>query len=105
MYPVPKDLYRSASLWQRAALDYTQMCVFASQVIWQRSAEMALGTMSAREATRMILEKPAAFAQASQKAALAGVSGKGAAGVAAAAIRPIRSKTRANAKRLAAKRS
>lgn len=95
---------QAASLWQKAAMDYSQMWFYASQVIWQRSADMALGTMSQREAVRMIYEKPVAYTKAAERAAMAGASGKGVAGAAIAAIRPIRSKTRSNAKRLGRKK-
>ena len=81
-------------------MEYSQVWFYASQVIWQRSAHMALGTMSQREAVRMFYEKPVAYAKAAERAAMAGASGKGVAGAAVAAIRPIRTKTKSNAKRL-----
>jgi hypothetical protein len=86
--------------WGRMATAYTQMSFAAAEVIARRTRMMADGSMTAPEAARMVLEKPAAFAEAAQKAAMAAVSGKDAVAVTSAALKPIRSKTRANARRL-----
>ena len=100
----PGIYFQAASLWQKAAMDYSRMWFYASQVIWRRSAEMALGTMSQNEATRMFLEKPVAYTRSIEKAALAAASGKGYAGSALAAVGPYKTKTRSNAKRLSRKK-
>lgn len=96
----PNIFIQATSLWQKATVDYTQMWFYASQVIWHRSAQVALGTMSHREATKMFFEKPVAYARAAEKAALARARGKGIAGSAVAAVGPLKTKTRSNASRL-----
>jgi hypothetical protein len=91
---------KAMQAWGRMAAAYTQMSFAAAEVIAKRTRMMASGSMTAPEAARMVLEKPAAFAEAAQKATMAAVSGKDAVAVATAAVRPIRTKTRANARRL-----
>ncbi len=53
-------LLRSGRNWQRAAIEEQEMWLAASEVIWMRGWQMLTGTMSAGEATRMVLEKPMA---------------------------------------------
>ena len=85
---------------QDAALAYGRMYVSANEVIQRRSLQMAFGQMGPEEAARMIFEKPAAFATAFERAALATVAGKDPVTVAMAAVNPIGQKTQANARRL-----
>jgi hypothetical protein len=91
---------KAMQAWGRMAGAYAQMSFAAAEVIARRTRMMASGSMSAPEAARMVMEKPATFAEAATKAAMAAVSGKDAVAVAAAAVKPIRAKTRANARRL-----
>ncbi len=93
-------LMASTLTWQQAALAYGRMYVSAQEVIQRRTLQMALGQMHPEEAMRMVMEKPAAFAEAFERAALATVSGQGAADVALAAVSPISAKASANAQRL-----
>ena len=72
----------------------------AAEVVWWRSLRIAMGNLSPQEATRMMMEKPAAFAEAAEKAARAAASQKDPAEVAAALITPLDRRTNANAKRL-----
>ena len=91
--------------WQKASLAYSRMWLSASEVIWTRTAMMARGTMTRREATRMFFEKPSAFAKAAEKGATALASRGGTAAAALASIRPIESKARSNARRLRNRKS
>lgn len=93
-------LMASTLTWQTAALAYGRMYWSAQEVIQRRTMQMALGQMHPEEAMRMVMEKPAAFAEAFERAARATVAGQGAADVALAAVKPIGAKTHANAKRL-----
>jgi alpha-D-ribose 1-methylphosphonate 5-triphosphate diphosphatase PhnM len=76
------------------------MWIAAAEVIWHRSLAMASGTMTLPEATRMILEKPAALARSAERGAIAAARGAGPGKVAAAFVRPISSRARSNARRL-----
>lgn len=96
----PAALNSAASAWMRFGLAYGQMWMAAGEVIARRSLQMSQGNMSGPEAMGMMMEKATAFAQASEKAAVAAVRGADAAGIASAALRPIRAKTRANVRRL-----
>ena len=58
--------------------------------------------MTAGEAMGMVMEKATAFAAATEGAAKAAVTGRDAAGIASAALRPIRAKTRSNVRKLRA---
>lgn len=86
--------------WGRVAQGLMHMNIAAAEVIWQRSAMMALGAMSAPEAARMWLEKPTAFATAAEKAMVAAARGGDALAVTSAALRPYRHRATANARRL-----
>ncbi|WP_068115403.1 hypothetical protein [Tropicimonas marinistellae] len=90
----------SARNWQKTSHAYQQMWMAANEVIWHRMVQMMTGTMSAGEASRMVLEKPAAFARAAQHAGEVAIRGGDAASVARAAVKPLRIKTRSNARRL-----
>ncbi|MCA8878921.1 MAG: hypothetical protein KDA73_02980 [Rhodobacteraceae bacterium] len=95
-----KSLFDAARTWQQAGTAYGRMLMTAQQVIAVRSMQMALGTMKPEEATRMVLEKPAAFAKAFEMAARSQAASRGTAAAALAAIKPIGAKTAANARRL-----
>jgi hypothetical protein len=84
----------------RVATATTRMNMAAAEVMWRRMGLMASGSMSAPEALRMMLEKPAAFAEAAHRAALKAASGATPAAVASAALKPVSRRTRANARRL-----
>ena len=86
--------------WARLNTSYAKMSMSAGEVILRRSIMMAQGAMSAPEATKMLLEKPAAFAVAAEKAITAAARGAHPTSVAEAALRPIGARTRANARRL-----
>ncbi len=92
---------KAARTWQEFSLSYGRMMVSASMVIQERTMQMALGTMRPEEATRMVLEKPAAFAKSFEMAARATAGSKGTAAAMLAAMRPLEAKTRANSRRLA----
>lgn len=95
-----KTMLRSFTGWMRLGTAAARMNLAAAEVIWRRSAMMATGAMSAPEAARMMLEKPAAFAEAAQRAAMGAVRGDTATEVAHKALRPLASRAKANARRL-----
>jgi hypothetical protein len=96
----PKRLLDAYAAWARVGAAVGRMNLAAAEVIARRGAMLARGAMSAPEAVRMVTEKPAAFAAAAQKAAVAAASGRDPARVAEAALRPLRAKAAANARRL-----
>lgn len=91
---------KAANSWMKLALHYTQMNMAAAEVIARRTAKMSQGGMTGPEAVGMVLEKATAFAAAGEKAAVAAARGADPVGIASAALRPIRAKTRSNVKRL-----
>ncbi|MDV7144540.1 antifreeze protein [Tropicimonas sp. TH_r6] len=93
-------LFQSSSNWQKAAIEEQEMWAAASEVIWLRGWQMLTGTMTSHEATRMLVEKPLAFARAAQDAGEAVVTGRDPVAVTRAAVGPLRSEARANARRL-----
>lgn len=86
--------------WGRIATGLAQLGITASEVIWRRSLLTALGTLSLREAQQMIVEKPATLATATGRAMNVAMRGGHPAAVTAAALRPYRSRTVKNARRL-----
>lgn len=86
--------------WMKFATSYSEMSLHASEVILRRTIKMAAGTMSSPEAVAMVLEKPTAFANATERATVAAARGGDALAIANAALRPYRVKTRSNARRL-----
>lgn len=96
----PDALMKSYLAAGRLAHAVTLMSLAASEVVFRRCTMMAHGGMSGAEATRMFMEKPAAFAQSAQGAAMAAVRGGDAVSVASAALRPLRKSASANARRL-----
>ena len=95
-----RTMMNAGFTWQRAALAYGEMLMTAGQVIQKRSLQMAMGTMKPEEAVRMVLEKQSAFAKSVEMAARSSAAGRGHAATTLAAIKPIGSKIRANARRL-----
>ena len=93
-------LLQSGHNWQKAAIEKQEMWFAASEVIWLRSWQMMTGRMSPAEATKMVLEKPLAFAQAAQDAGEAVISGSDPVEIARAAVAPLRKEARENASRL-----
>ncbi|MBS8225864.1 antifreeze protein [Vannielia litorea] len=83
----------------RLQMQMAVMAMEASAVIWMRMMGMA-GTwnVAAGENARMVREKQLAFVKSAQEASRAAMGGRN---VAAAALRPVRRKTRSNVVRLA----
>jgi len=90
----------AANAWMRYTIAYSQMSAAAAEVIMRRTIMMSQGAMSAPEAVGMVMEKASAFTVAAEKAAVATARGSDPLKVASAALRPIRSKTRANVRKL-----
>ncbi len=82
-------------LWQQ-----NRLALAATETIWHRSVQMAMGTMSPAENVSMWMEKPTAVITGMEKAALAAVAGKSAPQIVSAALAPMTAKASANAKRL-----
>jgi hypothetical protein len=88
------------ALW-RLSVEVTQMTAEANTVIAMRMMGMAgLVPMHKDETARMISEKQDALAASGRAMSRAMMAGKGPTEVMAAGVRPMRTKTRANAKRL-----
>jgi hypothetical protein len=96
----PFDPLQMGTAWTKFAIAYTQMSVAASEVVLRRTLKMAQGGMTAGEAVGMVMEKATAFVAATEGAAVAAAAGGDALGIASAALRPIRAKTRSNARKL-----
>ncbi len=94
------EMFRTAEIWQKAALAGAQTMIAAGTVMQIRMMQMGLGTMKPEEASRMILEKPVAFARSAQESTSALMRNQGLAAAALAGVRPIGTTTRANARRL-----
>lgn len=90
----------AANAWMRFSVAYSQMSIAAAEVVLRRSIMMSQGAMSRPEAIGMVMEKASAFTLAAEKAAVASARGADPLKVANAALRPIRSRTRSNARRL-----
>ncbi len=83
----------------RLQMQMAMMAMEASAVIWMRMMGMAgAWNVAGGENARMVREKQVAFVKAAQDASLAAMTGRNAA---AAALRPVRRKTRSNVHRLA----
>jgi len=96
----PMAFWKSAQTWAEFNRAYARMMFSAAEVIQTRTMQMALGTMKPEEATRMVLEKPAAFAKSFEMAMRATAASHGTAAAALAAVKPIGQKTASNARRL-----
>lgn len=99
MFQMPNYLNTMTS-WMKFATSYSEMSLHAGEVILRRTMKMASGSMSHPEAVAMVLEKPTAFASATERATVAAARGGDALAIANAALRPYRAKTRSNARRL-----
>ncbi len=86
--------------WMKLTSAYVDMAMNANEVIFRRTLKIASGDMSHPEAVAMVLEKATAFASATEKATVAAARGGDPLGIASAALRPYRTKTRSNARRL-----
>lgn len=96
----PYDPLKAGTAWAKFALSYAQMSMAANEVILRRTMRMAQGAMTAGEAVGMVMEKATAFVAATEGAAVAAATGGDAIRIASAALRPIRAKTRSNARKL-----
>ncbi|MEM8572783.1 MAG: antifreeze protein [Pseudomonadota bacterium] len=97
---VPFYSVQAVNSWTKFAVQYGQMNMAAAEVIARRTAQMSQGSMTGPEAIGMFMEKATAFAAAGENAAVAAARGADPVSIATAALRPIRAKTRSNAKRL-----
>ena len=85
----------------RPAVEASKMMIEAQTVIALRLAGMAgIWPMGPQENRRMVEEKVAAVTESVRAVAVAGMTGRSASAVAMAGIRPLRSRTKANASRL-----
>jgi hypothetical protein len=98
--PRPTDPLKAMAAWSAFATAYARMNLAASEVILRRTRQMAQGAMTPPEAVAMVMEKSTAFAAAAEQAAVAAARGAHPAKVAAAALRPYGTKTRANVRKL-----
>ncbi|MEM8632064.1 MAG: hypothetical protein AAGF74_12570 [Pseudomonadota bacterium] len=101
----PKSPLAQSLVWQKAWFASGQMWMAACEVIWRRNMQMLFGTMSEKEALRMVMEKPVTFAVAGQKATQALMKGRGQAAATLAATKPLRAKAKSNARRLRSPKS
>lgn len=86
--------------WMKVASAYNRMSLAAGEVIAHRTMKMASGAMSGPEAVGMVMEKATTFATAAEQAAVAVARGGDPACIAAAALSPYGTKTRANVRQL-----
>ena len=86
--------------WTGLAFAQYALAMSAGETILRRSLLMGQGAMTALEATSMVMEKPAAFAEAWQNAALATVRGRPPVAVMTEFLKPITKAASSNAKRL-----
>jgi len=88
------------ALWN-LSLEITRMAVESQRIVALRMMGMAgLVPMRADEPARMVAEKHKALAASGQAMSRAMKAGKSATDVMAAGVKPMRAKTKANAKRL-----
>ena len=88
-----------ANAWIKYAIAFQEMSMAAGEVILRRSMKMSQGRMTAPEAIGMVMEKATAFAAATELAAVAAATGADPARIASAALKPIRARTRSNARK------
>jgi hypothetical protein len=96
---MPFDQINLANSWIKYAIAYQQMSVAAGEVIMHRSMRISQGKMTGPEAIGMLMEKATTFAAATERAAVAAVTGGDPARIASAALKPIRTKTRSNVRK------
>ena len=95
----PFDQLSVANAWIKFAIAFQEMSMAAGEVILRRSMRMSQGKMTGPEAVGMVMEKATAFAAATERAAVAAATGADPARIASAALKPIRAKTRSNARK------
>ncbi|MCL7942039.1 hypothetical protein M8009_17270 [Halomonas sp. ATCH28] len=86
--------------WMKVASAYNRMSLAACEVIAHRTMKMASGAMTGPEAVGMVMEKATTFTTAAEQAAVAAARGGDPARIAAAALKPYGTKTRANVRKL-----
>jgi hypothetical protein len=96
----PYDPLKAAQAWASFSNAYVQMSMAAYEVVLRRTIRMSQGAMTSAEAVAMVMEKATAFAAASEGAAVAAAMGGDPLRIASAALKPIRAKTRSNARML-----
>jgi hypothetical protein len=96
---MPFEQISMANAWVKYAVAFQQMSLAALEVIAHRTMKMSQGKMTGPEAVGMVMEKATAFAAATELAAVAAATGANPATIASAALRPIRAKTRSNARK------
>lgn len=82
------------------ATAYQTMALSSAEVILRRSLMLASGSMSASDATTMVVEKASTFAEAAERASYAVARGEDLIGVATAALGPYGVRTQANLENL-----
>ncbi|GKX34832.1 MAG: hypothetical protein MnENMB40S_24500 [Rhizobiaceae bacterium MnEN-MB40S] len=88
-----------AESWNRLSSAYVNLGLASHEVIWRRSVKLANGSLTPVELTRMVFEKPSAFAKAAERAAAAATR-QDPLLVAEALVQPIGAAARKNAMRL-----
>jgi hypothetical protein len=94
------DQMNPMNSWMKFAVAYTEMSMAAGEIIVRRSMMMSQGTMSSAEAIGMVMEKASAFAEATERAAVAAATGADPVRIASAALKPIGARTRSNVRKL-----
>lgn len=96
----PKPTLPTILDYSNALFQQQKLAMAATETIWHRTTQMALGQMSPTENMAMWLEKPTAMAVGFEKASLAAIAGKSPLNVMQAALEPMTKKATSNAKRL-----
>ncbi len=87
-------------MWSEMMRFQTEMTLAASEVVARRVHLFATGALTAEEATRMVMEKPAAMAKGMEAGARAFVAGASPHDAFMEAAEPISDRAQANARRL-----
>ncbi|MFW2588201.1 hypothetical protein [Sagittula sp. SSi028] len=93
-------LAKAIGEWQAVAWAGSRLWLSAGAVVQARTMQMALGVMQPQEFTRMVMEKPSAFARSGEMAMRAMAGNKGYAVTLSEALKPIEASASANARRL-----
>lgn len=99
MYGLDSAL-KLAGDWSRLSSAFISMGLASQEVIWRRSMKLANGSLTPVEFSRMLFEKPSAFARAAERASIAVASRKDPLIVAEAAVKHIGAEAKRNARRL-----
>ncbi len=86
--------------WMRLAETSMALGMSSAEVIAQRTGQMMTGSMTPREAERMVSEKSEAMLRSAEAATRAVMRGASPQAVAEAALRPMARKAASNARRL-----